>query len=542
MQEMNYEQNQHHVTAFLASAHYRKLSANQQTHAAVIIERFNQFMQQDEHRDDQHWTAKSVKAVMLGEFATDQDVVDRKFQVAVVPVLKAYQQFLQPNNLAVITRTLDENRTTMQDALRRAIAAYHLNDLKQQHDELEQLVADYERKNVVTRFKAKLQMELQFRSEFKRIDVDQEAKMTIVDAFVDAMALRFQQEPQQWSNPGVSVVLTGMLPLDMRLLPEDAAVIVPVIRCLVNYLSATDQITVKHAAQLLAMISDVRPSVDYMASLDNIDRHAATLARMMADKKGDFHDMTSMMDFVTQNQDEVLTYMTWMQPWLDDEQEEFSAEDVIFGIDDDDEDDIELTADELDQLKQQNQETVLELLHQFKQSAQYQELTAGDQKMVQSIVTSVADWMIDAAEEILDDWSPTPMFDVLTYYIPTKTTATVDYFTHVIPVMRQFVTYAIDADAIFLGDQVLEAVNEAADQVVSNSQDKQQWGFAKQLGMQMMEAGIDPSDEQAVQQFITQYNENLQHPASAAPAGKKQPRKVIPFSQKKRGKKKKKKR
>ena len=542
MQEMNYEQNQHHVTAFLASAHYRKLSANQQTHAAVIIERFNQFMQQDEHRDDQHWTAKSVKAVMLGEFATDQDVVDRKFQVAVVPVLKAYQQFLQPNNLAVITRTLDENRTTMQDALRRAIAAYHLNDLKQQHDELEQLVADYERKNVVTRFKAKLQMELQFRSEFKRIDVDQEAKMTIVDAFVDAMALRFQQEPQQWSNPGVSVVLTGMLPLDMRLLPEDAAVIVPVIRCLVNYLSATDQITVKHAAQLLAMISDVRPSVDYMASLDNIDRHAATLARMMADKKGDFHDMTSMMDFVTQNQDEVLTYMTWMQPWLDDEQEEFSAEDVIFGIDDDDEDDIELTADELDQLKQQNQETVLELLHQFKQSAQYQELTAGDQKMVQSIVTSVAVWMIDAAEEILDDWSPTPMFDVLTYYIPTKTTATVDYFTHVIPVMRQFVTYAIDADAIFLGDQVLEAVNEAADQVVSNSQDKQQWGFAKQLGMQMMEAGIDPSDEQAVQQFITQYNENLQHPASAAPAGKKQPRKVIPFSQKKRGKKKKKKR
>ena len=366
--------------------------------------------------------------------------------------------------------------------------------------------------------------------------------MTIVDAFVDAMALRFQQEPQQWSNPGVSVVLTGMLPLDMRLLPEDAAVIVPVIRCLVNYLSATDQITVKHAAQLLAMISDVRPSVDYMASLDNIDRHAATLARMMADKKGDFHDMTSMMDFVTQNQDEVLTYMTWMQPWLDDEQEELSAEDVIFGIDDDDEDDIELTADELDQLKQQNQETVLELLHQFKQSAQYRELTAGDQKMVQSIVTSVADWMIDAAEEILDDWSPTPMFDVLTYYIPTKTTATVDYFTHVIPVMRQFVTYAIDADAIFLGDQVLEAVNEAADQIVSNSQDKQQWGFAKQLGMQLMEAGIDPSDEQAVQQFITQYNENLKHPASAAPAGKKQPRKVIPFSQKKRGKKKKKKR
>jgi hypothetical protein len=333
-----------------------------------------------------------------------------------------------------------------------------------------------------------------------------------------------------------------MLPLDMRLLPEDAAVIVPVIRCLVNYLSATDQITVKHAAQLLVMISDVRPSVDYMASLDNIDRHAATLARMMADKKGDFHDMTSMMDFVTQNQDEVLTYMTWMQPWLDDEQEELSAEDVIFGIDDDDEDDIELTADELDQLKQQNQDTVLELLHQFKQSAQYQELTAGDQKMVQSIVTSVADWMIDAAEEILDDWSPTPMFDVLTYYIPTKTTATVDYFTHVIPVMRQFVTYAIDADAIFLGDQVLEAVNEVADQIVSNSQDKQQWGFAKQLEMQLMEAGIDPSDEQAVQQFITQYNENLQHPASAAPAGKKQPRKVIPFSQKKRGKKKKKKR
>lgn len=542
MQEMNYEQNQHHATAFLASAHYHKLSANQQTHAAAIIERFNQFMQQDEHRDDQHWTAKSVKAVMLGEFATDPDVVDRKFQVAVVPVLKAYQEFLQPNNLAVIIRTLDENRATMQDALRRAIAAYHLNDLNQQRDELEQLVADYERKNVITQFKIKLQMELQFRSEFKRIDADQEAKMTIVDAFVDAMALRFQQEPQQWSNPGVSVVLTGMLPLDMRLLPEDAAVIVPVIRCLVNYLSATDQITVKHAAQLLAMISDVRPSVDYMASLDNIDRHAATLARMMADKKGDFHDMTSMMDFVTQNQDEVLTYMTWMQPWLDDEQEELSAEDVIFGIDDDDEDDIELTADELDQLKQQNQETVLELLHQFKQSAQYQELAAGDQKMVQSIVTSVADWMIDAAEEILDDWSPTPMFDVLTYYIPTKTTATVDYFTHVIPVMRQFVTYAIDSDAIFLGNQVLEAVNEAADQVVSNSQDKQQWVFAKQLGMQLMEAGIDPSDEQAVQQFITQYNENLQHSASAAPAGKKQPRKVIPFSQKKRGKKKKKKR
>lgn len=544
MQPMNYSQNQQHVTEFLNSASFKKLTANQQNHAEAILTRFNHFMEQDEQRDDQHWTVTSLKNVMMGEFAGDHEIANRKFLIAVVPVLKAYQQYLGASNYDQLVRTMADNRTAMQHLSVKRRAADEVVALKQQEHQLTQLPADKEVETNAMLFTNDMRTGLRKRSEFKRIEADEDAKLQIASIFVVDLAKRFQQLPADWDQKAVTTVLMNMLPLDARLELDDAQVFVPVIRSLVNYLSATDQITVKHAAQLLMWLSDCQPVVAQIATMSDGDRHAHALAQLMMHQGVDIDDTDGQAfnKFILDHYDDAIDYMTWLQPWLeefDDEDNDFDDQDILMGVGDDDDD---VSPDQLEQLEEMNRQHVKEVVAEFKQSVNYRQLTRAEQRDAGAIIESVADWTMDTSGDVLDDWSPESIVLVLADIMPAKNSGGRAYFAHVAPVMHQFLQFAIDQDLIFMGREVLDAFERIADQILPNSQNQDNWGPAKQIGMQMMAAGVDPSDQAAVDDFIRQYNDRLQDGSDMATFEKKQPRKVIPFSQKKRGKKKNKKR
>jgi hypothetical protein len=124
-------------------------------------------------------------------------------------------------------------------------------------------------------------------------------------------------------------------------------------------------------------------------------------------------------------------------------------------------------------------------------------------------VGSVLDyaWIYEGAEA--KDLTQSVLHEVLLNVLPRKITAESDYFERLAPAVMLFLEF-LEAKGV-LGDtaRMRKAVDQWRDEIARRGMDPKNWGMAKSLGMAAMEAGVDLSNEKAMNRFMIQYNASL---------------------------------
>lgn len=538
MTNMDYQADRQHLQNFLNGSEFGRLTDNQQRYAGQIITRFAWFMKDTQQSDDQHWTTSNFKQVLLGEFSSDRRVANRKFLVAVVPVMKAYLGFLKLSNLDALIKVLNDNREQMQRN-GRVKETKSILQLQERRDELAKQVERQKKRNDQLKLIGQINDGLAKYGEFKKIKLAEDDKSNIAWILMLDLLERFEQDPENWGENEFRIVLAGMLPLDIRIGDDQVKYLIPVARALVNYLDSKDLISVQHASQLLTLIGDLKPVVEQIGLLDEMDRHLMALANFIDRERGNHGEVgiKTIDEYLAENSDAAVNYMRWMQPWIEDlnMEDDLTDQDILMGIVD--EPVAGLSDDQLDKQRMANERYVRKIAKDFSNAVEFNQLSQAEREDAPGIIQAIAGWMFDIAQEQLATWSPEAFEEVITYYMPMKTTAPASYFEHVTPVLHGFLEFAGKQGEIDLAADLIDTLTDNEDSILSTSQDKNSWGFAKQIGLEMMEEGIDPNDGDAVAAFIKRFNEGISETQDSKTASKGQ-RKVIPFGKKKRGKKK----
>lgn len=106
-------------------------------------------------------------------------------------------------------------------------------------------------------------------------------------------------------------------------------------------------------------------------------------------------------------------------------------------------------------------------------------------------------------------WSPTVVELFMTWYLPAKVAREQEFFDRVPALLEAWVRYAgrargLREDAI---EAAAAAVGECAEEMVGAVGDETAWGPAKVLGMAAHEAGVDLTDDGAMQAFVDRWND-----------------------------------
>ncbi|MCH3921510.1 hypothetical protein [Limosilactobacillus sp.] len=326
-----------HLNQFLTSSTYHQLSANQQKHAQDILTRFNQHMLDEQHLADTAWTPQAVQEVMVGDFIADPTLTNQ-FGIAVAPVLKAYQQFLQVDQLKEIEAAIDSQRTNM-NACRKAHQTW-----AQLHGEAtpapaEKKVAKPKTTKKATPTKkahradwspAKLD---QFISdakaavgtapEFQHQFLDHAQQQYIVVEFLTLIHQEFNEYPGEWEFSDLQRVLGMMMPLDPDITAKQIQNIVPTAQALFDYLKRTDKIDMDQYKTALKAIANMQPSQSMLASLSRKERETQLVMSFIRSNGVNIDDMKAADQWMDGHREEVAGFMrTLLRPWREYEHQQ----------------------------------------------------------------------------------------------------------------------------------------------------------------------------------------------------------------------------
>ncbi|MFC6171432.1 hypothetical protein [Loigolactobacillus jiayinensis] len=478
-----------HLTAFLKSKILTRLTTNQQKYAEEIISDFNQIMAEDEGSDDLHWTAAKVKRVMLGRFATEENR-QHHYIIAVVPVLSCYQKFLGTKNYTKIEQTLKTNRTKMQrhhllhmttDEFGAAVAQFD------QVQKFNQELGEFERKRKVW-FD---DLEQQLKSTKLSVDL-QEAAIDIIDQVTVEMINEGRTFPQEWDTEIFKLVLEMSFGLNPDFPEAILALIQPALLRYFNYLLVIGELDHKQHTRLLQTLIEVNPALLAMGA-------DSWLRQRFGEKFGQM--MAAGID---------LDDTAAEKQWLDDN----SAD---------------LFTDEAPILKpgaEPDRVIFTNYLQQFHQAKKYRELLPADKALVDNVTEQLYfDIWQETGNGILS-WNGANLRYILRDYWPHHLAEKSVYFQHAVTILRAFF------DLLPNGTELQQVLSTNQEILLRDAANRATWGPAKTIGMRIDAAGIDLTDTAAVQQVIDDYNAEI--------TTKKRPN-VIPFSKKKRNKKKKRK-
>lgn len=145
----------------------------------------------------------------------------------------------------------------------------------------------------------------------------------------------------------------------------------------------------------------------------------------------------------------------------------------------------------------------------FNKSAQAAALNDIEREEAEYIIGNFAEFAFNYPGEQVGAWTRAGVQEVCTDLIPRKVTAEAEYFDRVGPVLAQFFDFLADAGYMVNAAALGRDVRRIAPQIAKNAADPRKWGMAKSIGMQAVQAGVDLSDEKALERFIMQYNAGI---------------------------------
>jgi len=84
-----------------------------------------------------------------------------------------------------------------------------------------------------------------------------------------------------------------------------------------------------------------------------------------------------------------------------------------------------------------------------------------------------------------------------------------EYFQAVSPVLSAFFTFLAEKGHLSKARDLAGMAADLDEEIVAASQDKGNWGMAKSFAMAAIEAGVEPTDQKAMDQFLAEYNAQL---------------------------------
>lgn len=315
------EQEQH-IEKFLSSSNYHQLSANQQKHAQDILTRFNHQMANDQHLTDTTWTPEAVKSVMVGEFIADPALTNQ-FGIAVVPVLRAYQEFLQVDNLAEIVKAMEAQRTNM-NACRKAHKTW-----AQLHGVEVPVAATTTPKPAVgekqpaqwtsARLKdllAGLDKAVDDDPLFSTSELTADELRYVIHEFLELMVQECNEYPSQWTFSNLQRVLGMMMPLDPQISNKQIHNIVPSAQALFEYLKQNDYIDMEQYKMGMKAIANMQPSEDMLASLNRDERETQLVLSFINSNGINTDDADVAEAWMNDHKQEVAEFMRGLlNPW-----------------------------------------------------------------------------------------------------------------------------------------------------------------------------------------------------------------------------------
>jgi hypothetical protein len=106
-------------------------------------------------------------------------------------------------------------------------------------------------------------------------------------------------------------------------------------------------------------------------------------------------------------------------------------------------------------------------------------------------------------------WDRSAVLEICTEILPQKVSAESDYFAAVAPVLSAFLAFLGEQGHLPIGRELSKLVAELEDEIVARAENRRSWGPAKTFAMAAREAGVDVTDEAALQAFMLRYNVQL---------------------------------
>ena len=142
----------------------------------------------------------------------------------------------------------------------------------------------------------------------------------------------------------------------------------------------------------------------------------------------------------------------------------------------------------------------------FSQSKRYEELTEEQKSESYAVLMSFADYSYSYLGLRPEEWSVTGLDECCMHILPSKICAGEPFFRAVAPVLSAFFSFLAERRLLRNASRLARKVARIDKQIVRAASDPGNWGMAKTLAMVAIEAGVDVTDEEEMNAFITSLN------------------------------------
>ncbi len=142
----------------------------------------------------------------------------------------------------------------------------------------------------------------------------------------------------------------------------------------------------------------------------------------------------------------------------------------------------------------------------FAKSPAFARLSDSQRRKARAITEFFAKYTYEYLVIAPDEWDCAAVEECCTGILPRKVSAETSFFEAIAPVLSAFFTFLEDQSLLRNGRALAKALEHLGDEIVTNAEDRSNWGPAKHFVMAAHEADVDLRDPGALAAFISQFN------------------------------------
>ncbi len=148
-------------------------------------------------------------------------------------------------------------------------------------------------------------------------------------------------------------------------------------------------------------------------------------------------------------------------------------------------------------------------IEDFKKSPGYLGLSQSQQDEAGFIIATFAELMYNYYELKPEKWNGKSLEECCIDLFPRKISAGIEFYEAVEPVLTTFFEFMQYNRLITNAKQLTIQLKKVSPQMIAIANNPANWGPAKQIMLGAFEEGIDPTDQEAINQYMMTYNQKM---------------------------------